>query len=1095
MSEKSVGKRRKMRCGMAAVAVVLVMLLSTMSGLAQTGPDTMNFQGRLLDDSGSPLEGVTRCMSFRMCSDADCTVQRWPESGYEYHAVTTESGTYKAGLFTVTLGDSADYTDWPISPRLLYDDDTLYLEIAVSDSSSGCDTATYTAMIPRSRLRANAYAQRSRRVRTEESDSAFLVSVTNTGAGGGIYGLTNSTTGIGVFGSAGATSGPAYGLYGQSASTSGSGVYGYTSATSGTTYGVYGESGSTSGSGVRGHASATSGATHGVWGAADSKEGSGVYGYASAAGGYTYGAWGVAESTEGTGVYGYAPAASGSTYGVLGKADSTSGRGVVGNANASSGATAGVEGQAASAAGYGVVAYNSTSGAGLGAWSASGDLLQAYSGSYPGGALRFRVDAGGEAWAGPAGASRVWHAGNDGAGSGLDADLLDGQHGGDFWVQGGNSFGAVGVLGTNDNYALELEANNSRGLRLEPNATSLNWIGGYSGNWVTSGAFGATIGGGGASGNANYVTDNYGVVGGGTGNQAGDNAGITSDADYATVGGGLGNTAGDLVATVGGGSMNTASGMAATVGGGSRNSASQYGATASGGLENASSASYATVGGGYGNTASGESATVPGGRQNVAQGNYSFAAGSRAKANSAGCFVWADSTDADLACDTTNQFAVRATGGILLTIDTGGGGLRLEPDATSPNLIGGYSGNWVTAGVYGATIGGGGESSYLNNRVTDHGGVIGGGAGNQAGDNAGTVDDGVGATVGGGYYNIASDEYATVGGGVENDASGAHSTVAGGYRNTASGYMATVGGGDENFATGYYAAVGGGVNNSATTVHATVGGGEHNAASGQQATVGGGAWNTASGWRATVPGGSQNDAQGDYSFAAGRRAQADYQGCFVWGDSTDAEVTCQTSDRWVARASGGVVFYTNAEMSTGVYLASGDGSWSSLSDRALKDNLALVDGRDILARLAGIPITTWNYKAQDPSIRHIGPMAQDFYAAFQVGGDDTHITTIDADGVALAAIQGLYAETQALKAENASQQEQIDMLRQENADLEARLAAVEQAIGSSTPVQPQAGGSLPLSWLVAGGLVIATGGGVTLGRRRLGRSPKNGDRP
>ena len=51
---------------------------------------------------------------------------------------------------------------------------------------------------------------------------------------------------------------------------------------------------------------------------------------------------------------------------------------------------------------------------------------------------------------------------------------------------------------------------------------------------------------------------------------------------------------------------------------------------------------------------------------------------------------------------------------------------------------------------------------------------------------------------------------------------------------------------------------------------------------------------------------------------------------------------------------------------------------------------------------------TWNYKSQDPSIRHVGPMAQDFYAAFGVGEDEKHITTIDADGVALAAIQGLY---------------------------------------------------------------------------------------
>ncbi len=120
----------------------------------------------------------------------------------------------------------------------------------------------------------------------------------------------------------------------------------------------------------------------------------------------------------------------------------------------------------------------------------------------------------------------------------------------------------------------------------------------------------------------------------------------------------------------------------------------------------------------------------------------------------------------------------------------------------------------------------------------------------------------------------------------------------------------------------------------------------------------------------------------------------------------------------------------------------------------------------MLARLAEVPISTWNYTSQDASIRHIGPMAQDFYAAFGVGEDDTHITTVDADGVALAAIQGLYAENQALKAaneslttENAAQQAQID-------GLAARLASLEQA------GQPRTTSGLPLPWLLVGGAVV-----------------------
>jgi len=78
-----------------------------------------------------------------------------------------------------------------------------------------------------------------------------------------------------------------------------------------------------------------------------------------------------------------------------------------------------------------------------------------------------------------------------------------------------------------------------------------------------------------------------------------------------------------------------------------------------------------------------------------------------------------------------------------------------------------------------------------------------------------------------------------------------------------------------------------------------------------------------------------------------------------------------------------------------------------LSDRNAKENFTAADGREILERVAALPLATWNYKAQDKSIRHIGPTAQDFHAAFGVGESDRTITTVDADGVALAAIQAL----------------------------------------------------------------------------------------
>jgi hypothetical protein len=97
-----------------------------------------------------------------------------------------------------------------------------------------------------------------------------------------------------------------------------------------------------------------------------------------------------------------------------------------------------------------------------------------------------------------------------------------------------------------------------------------------------------------------------------------------------------------------------------------------------------------------------------------------------------------------------------------------------------------------------------------------------------------------------------------------------------------------------------------------------------------------------------------------------------------------------------------------------------------------------------------IPITTWSYNGQHSGIRHMGPVAQDFYASFGIGEDDRHITTIDADGVAFASIQGLYAIVQSQAAEleaqrvlNADQEAELETQRAINAEYEARIAALE----------------------------------------------------
>jgi hypothetical protein len=103
------------------------------------------------------------------------------------------------------------------------------------------------------------------------------------------------------------------------------------------------------------------------------------------------------------------------------------------------------------------------------------------------------------------------------------------------------------------------------------------------------------------------------------------------------------------------------------------------------------------------------------------------------------------------------------------------------------------------------------------------------------------------------------------------------------------------------------------------------------------------------------------------------------------------------------------------------------------SDRDLKVNVTIVDAADVLDRVRELPISTWNYIADDPLIRHVGPMAQDFAALFGVGSDDRHIHPIDGQGVALAAIQGLIGE--------------IEQLRSQNLALAARVTALEPSLG------------------------------------------------
>jgi hypothetical protein len=107
------------------------------------------------------------------------------------------------------------------------------------------------------------------------------------------------------------------------------------------------------------------------------------------------------------------------------------------------------------------------------------------------------------------------------------------------------------------------------------------------------------------------------------------------------------------------------------------------------------------------------------------------------------------------------------------------------------------------------------------------------------------------------------------------------------------------------------------------------------------------------------------------------------------------------------------------------------------SDRNQKKNIAPVDGAAILGKVARLPISTWTYLEEPSEVRHLGPMAQDFRASFGLGNDDRTYYAVDAQGVALAAIQELNRLVSA-------QQSRIEKLERENQELTRRLRDVHK---------------------------------------------------
>jgi hypothetical protein len=479
------------------------------------------------------------------------------------------------------------------------------------------------------------------------------------------------------------------------------------------------------------------------------------------------------------------------------------------------------------------------------------------------------------------------------------------------------------------------------------------------------------------------------------------------------------------------------------------------GATISGGgsasLWNVVGASYATISGGLGNTNLGDRATIAGGLRNR---------------------IFTNDYEATICGGSLNQIQDNCSwsvvaGGIQNTVMTGadrsfiGGGIlnTIQNGAYLSTIGGGYQNTIMTNSPLSAILGGSGNFIQPNASSS----AIGGGSGNQIQTNAylSTISGGVGnqirpyafyATIGGGLSNKVSGVGAFIGGGgtdgttyTGNNNGGNASVIAGGLGNSveATANYSSVGGGALNSISSGSdrSTIAGGFENSigSSAYGSTIGGGwQNNIISGSlQATVSGGYNNTVTGTFGVVPGGYGN-AAGFSAFAAGYNALAGYSGSFVWSDATGTATASTANNQFVARASGGFVFYTDTG-SGGASLAAGATSWSAISDRNAKKNISPVNCQDVLNRLARVPVEQWNYKWDDDrGTPNLGPMAQDFKAAFYPGRDDKSISTLEFDGVELAAIQGL----------NQKLEHELKLIDAENADLKARLERLEELLNA-----------------------------------------------
>ena len=207
---------------------------------------------------------------------------------------------------------------------------------------------------------------------------------------------------------------------------------------------------------------------------------------------------------------------------------------------------------------------------------------------------------------------------------------------------------------------------------------------------------------------------------------------------------------------------------------------------------------------------------------------------------------------------------------------------------------------------------------------------------------------------------------------------------------------------------------------------------------------------------AAIAAGYSSTADANYSMALGYRASTNGQvGSIVIATGnpviTSDSLEAGFQNEMLIRASGGIRIRSNVALSNGCNIGASGTSWVCSSSRALKENYAPVDGEDLLRRIRGVELNRWTLRDDPARTPHIGPFAEDFYAAFGVGADPGAIGHQDIDGVNFGGVKALDARTLQMQSRMDEQARQIEQLQADKAALEARIQRLEALLTAPSP--------------------------------------------